>query len=414
MKHTVAVDRLQPGIFISIGELGWLDHPFLLNRFRLANDEQIKVLRSLGLKEVEWDPARSTAQPLPEAVGREDEEVDFSSAVLDSMLDAKRDRSERVRQQREGLARCERLFEQEATGVGEILRDLGSRPNEACGRAKSAVGRLVGSLLNAESVAVHLVNMKVKEPGLAHHAMNVVVLSLLLGKAARLSEEEMRWLGLGCMFHDIGKVDVPTRVLRNAQRTAAEEQFYRAHVGYGIKHAATIGDLPVPVKNVIACHHERWDGAGFPNRLAGAKIPRLARIAAIANRYDNLCNPFDLKTAKTPSEAVAFMFKQEKDNYDPELLQLFVKAVGVYPPGCFVTLSDGSVGLVVETNSGDLLHPLIMLYDASVPRNEALLLDLRETESTIEAAISPARLPVEVVEYLAPRGRVDYYIEGVH
>lgn len=415
MKHRLSVDRLQPGIFISISELGWLDHPFLLNRFRLADEEQIKVLRSLGLKEVEWDPARSTTQPLPEATGPEaEEEIDFSSTVLTSMLDAKRERSARVRQQREGLARSERLFEQEATGVGEILRDLGARPAESYGRAKSAVGRLVGSLLDAESVAVHLVNMKVKEPGLAHHAMNVVVLSLLLGKAAQLGEEEMRWLGLGCMFHDLGKIDVPTRVLRNSQRTAAEEQFYQAHVGYGIKHVAKLSELPVPVKNVIACHHERWDGKGFPNHLAGTKIPRLARIAAIANRYDNLCNPFDLKTAKTPSEAVSFMFRQEKDNYDPELLQLFVKAVGVYPPGCFVALSDGSIGLVVETNSGDLLHPLIMLYDASVPRNEALLIDLRETEATIEAAISPARLPVEVVEYLAPRGRIDYYIEGVH
>lgn len=415
MKHRLSVDRLQPGIFISISELGWLDHPFLLNRFRLADEEQIKVLRSLGLKEVEWDPARSTTQPLPEVSGREaEEEIDFSSTVLNSMLDAKRERSARVRQQREGLARSERLFEQEATGIGEILRDLGACPTESYGRAKSAVGRLVGSLLDAESVAVHLVNMKVKEPGLAHHAMNVVVLSLLLGKAAQLGEEEMRWLGLGCMFHDLGKIDVPTRVLRNSQRTAAEEQFYQAHVGYGIKHVAKLSELPVPVKNVIACHHERWDGKGFPNHLAGAKIPRLARIAAIANRYDNLCNPFDLKMAKTPSEAVSFMFRQEKDNYDPELLQLFVKAVGVYPPGCFVALSDGSIGLVVETNSGDLLHPLIMLYDASVPRNEALLIDLRETESTIEAAISPARLPVEVVEYLAPRGRIDYYIEGVH
>lgn len=140
----------------------------------------------------------------------------------------------------------------------------------------------------------------------------------------------------------------------------------------------------------------------------------MARIAAIANRYDNLCNPFDLKTARTPSEAVAFMFKQEKDHYDPELLQLFVKAIGVYPPGSFVALSDGSIGLVVETNSGDLLHPLIMLHDPSVPRNEALLLDLGEAELSIAAAISPAKLPVEVVEYLAPRGRIDYYIEGVH
>lgn len=413
MKPTVSVDRLQPGVFISITGLKWFDHPFLLSHFRLSSPEQIKVLRSLGLESVEWDPARSTAQPLPEAPAMSPEE-DFSSAVLDSMLDAKRERSERVRQQREGLARCERLFEQEASGVSDLLRDLGARPNESYGRAKTTVGRMVGNLFNSESVAVHLVNMKIKEPGMAHHAMNVLVLSLLLGKAAGLSEEEMRFLGLGAMLHDIGKVDVPARVLRNTHRTASEEQFYQAHVGYGIKNAANIRDLPVPVRNIIACHHERWDGSGFPNHLAGERIPRLARCAAIANRYDNLCNPFDLKTARTPAEAVAAMFRDEHKFYDPELLKLFVKAVGVYPPGCFVALSDGSIGLVVETNSADLLHPLIMLHDPSVPRSEALLIDLHEADAKIECAVSPAKLPIEVVEYLAPRGRVDYYIEGAH
>lgn len=413
MKHTVSVDRLQPGVFVSITGLGWLDHPFLLNRFRLANAEQIKVLRSLGLKEVEWDPARSTEQPLPEAQESPAEE-DFSATVLASMLDSKRDRTEKVRAQREGLARRERIYEQEAVGVHDILRDLSSRPTESYNRAKSTVGRMVGDLIGHQSVAIHLVNMKVKEAGMAQHAMNVSVLSLLLGKAAGLDEEQMRCLGLGGLFHDLGKVDVPARVLRNAQRTRAEEQFYQAHVGYGVKHASTVTEMTTAVRNIIACHHEHWDGSGFPNRLQQSKIPRLARIVAIANRYDNLCNPFDLNAAKTPGEAVAYLFKREKAHFDPELLQLFVKAVGVYPPGCFVALNDGSIGLVVETNSNDLLHPLVMLYDPDVPRSEALLLDLREADAKIESVLNPAKIPLEIVEYLAPRGRIDYYIEGVH
>jgi HD-GYP domain-containing protein (c-di-GMP phosphodiesterase class II) len=412
MKQKISVDRLQPGVFVLLSEMGWLDHPFLLNRFRLDSHEQIKVLRSLGLKEIEWDPARSTVQPLPVAPAVVEEEVDFTAAAMSSMLDAKRQRADRVRGQRDGLARCERLFEQETAGMSDILNELGSRPNESYGRAKTTVGRLVSGLLNAESVAVHLVNMKSKEPGAAHHAMNVMVVSLLIGKASKASEEEMGFLGLGALYHDVGKVDVPSRVLRNAQRTPAEEQFYQAHVGYGVKNVAAVRDMPIAVKNIIACHHERWDGSGFPNRLKQAKIPKLARIIAIANRYDNLCNPFDLKVAKTPAEAVAHMFKREAGFYDPELLQLFVKSLGVYPPGSFVSLSDGSIGLVIENNSSDLLHPLIMLHDPTVPRNEALLLDLREAEAKIEGALSPAKLPVEVVEYLAPRGRIDYYIEA--
>jgi putative nucleotidyltransferase with HDIG domain len=414
MKQLISVDRLQPGIFISISGLGWLEHPFLLNRFRIADAEQIKVLRSLGLKEIEWDPVRSTAEPLPENPTEGEPEEDFSAGVIASMLDSKRDRTEKVRAQREGLARCERLYEQESTGVGDILKALHGRPAESFNRAKSTIGRLVGGLVGSKSVAIHLVNMKVKDAGLAQHAMNVSVLSLLLGKEAGLDEAQMRLLGLGALFHDIGKADVPARVLRNANRSPSEEQFYQAHVGYGIKHAAAMTELPSGARNVIACHHERWDGSGFPSRLQGAKIPRLARIVAIANRYDNLCNPFDLSTAKTPGEAVAYLFKHEGAYFDPELLQMFVRAVGVYPPGCFVALNDGSIGLVVETNTRDLLRPLVMLYDPDVPRAEALLLDLSEADTKIESALNPAKIPLAVVEYLAPRGRVDYYIEGVN
>jgi len=407
----LSVDRLQPGIFISLADIGWLDHPFLLNRFVLNNPGQIKLLREMGLKEVEWDPERSTAKPLPETSAPE-EEIDFGGSALGHMLDVKRDRAAKVRAQRESLARSERLYEQETVVLGEVFREIGARPNEAHAKAKSMVGRVVSGLLEAESVAVHLVNMKAKEAGLAHHGMNVMVIALLLGKEAKLGEEDMRSLGLGALFHDVGKSEIPPMILRSAARSAAEEQFYQAHVGYGIKNVAGVREMTTAVRNIIACHHEYWDGQGFPNRLVGAKIPRLARIVALANRYDNLCNPFDTKAAKTPSEAVAHMFKREGGRFDPELLQILVKAMGVYPPGSFVGLSNGSVGLVVETNSRQLLRPLVMLYDASVPRQEALLLDLSETDITVGESLSPAKLPLEVVEYLAPRGRIDYYIQG--
>jgi len=113
-----------------------------------------------------------------------------------------------------------------------------------------------------------------------------------------------------------------------------------------------------------------------------------------------------------PAEAVAQMFKHEGGAHDPEILGAFVKALGVYPPGTFVALSDGSYGLVIESSSRDLLRPLLMLYDASVPRNEALLLDMRAADEKIASTVSPRDLPREVVEYLAPQGRVDFYIEG--
>jgi len=389
----------------------WMEHPFLLNRFRISDVKQIQALRRMGLKSVAWDPERSTAEPLPEAQG-EIEEGDFTQGTLAALLDNKRDRVERVRAARDNIARCARLFEEETSTIRQILDELGSKPAEAGTRGREVVDRLVGNLIKASSVSVHLVNLKKADIGAPNHAMNVMVLSLLIGKNLGMHEDDMRSLGLGAMLHDVGLSEIPSRVQRNTNRNAADEQFYRAHTGYGLKVVAPIKDLSISIKNVIACHHESWDGKGYPNGLVGTKTPKLARIVAIANRYDNLCNPLDPKTAFTPSAAVAHMFKNESGAHDPEILGVFVKALGIYPPGTFVVLNDGSYGLVIESRSGDLLRPLLMLYDVSVPRNEALLLDIQDADETIARAVAPREMPREVIEYLAPQGRADFYLEG--
>ena len=406
----ISVDRLQPGVFVSLVEIGWLNHPFLLNQFRINSEAQVHALRKMGLIDIVWNPDRSVADPLPEA--EIEEETDFGGLALAKMLDAKRVRVARVQEQREMLARREREFEQEAATASEILRDVCSRPQEAHNNAQAMVGRIVDTLLGFESIAIHLVNMKKKDHGQAFHALNVMVLSLLLGERLNLSAEEMKLLGQGALFHDVGKEEIPPRILRATTRTPPEEDFYRAHVGYGIKAVAGMKNLATGARNVIACHHETWDGSGFPNRLAGEKIPKLARIVAIANRYDNLCNPFDLKLAKTPAEALGQMFRQEGKYFDPDFLQAFVKALGIFPPGSFVQLDNGAVGLVIEGKADDLMRPTIMLYDADIPRSEAILLDLADADLKIESVVSPAQLPLETVEYLAPRGRIDYYVDG--
>lgn len=409
----VSINRLQPGLFISLSHVGWVRHPFLLNEFRISSEKQIQVLKEMGLEDVPWDPQRSTTVPLP-AVARSaaPEEMDFGAAALAGMLDEKKLRMERVRRQRERLARREREYDQEISAASEILKTLGPQPAEAHAEAQKLASRIVDGLMGSESVVIQLMSQKVREAGLAFHSINVMVLSLLLGKAVELSAEEMKYLGVGALLHDAGKTEIPPRILRAASRTPPEEEYYRAHVGYGIKAVAGAKGMAVPARNIIACHHERWDGSGFPNRLAGDKIPRLARIAALANRYDNLCNPFDIQSAKTPAEALGHLFKKESGAFDPDLLQRFVKVLGVYPPGTFVTLSNGAVGLVVESNPNRLLQPLVMLYDADIPRHEALMLDLKEAELNVESTLNPANMPLEVVEYLAPRGRIDYYVEG--
>ena len=106
---------------------------------------------------------------------------------------------------------------------------------------------------------------------------------------------------------------------------------------------------------IVQQHHELFDGSGYPQKLKGDAIHPLARIVAIANYYDELCNPSNLADAQTPHEALATMFAKLRTRFDSRLLQIFVRCLGGYPPGTVVQLSNGVIGELSN-----------LLYDAAL------------------------------------------------
>lgn len=158
-------------------------------------------------------------------------------------------------------------------------------------------------------------------------------------------------------------------------------------------------------------HHERNDGQGFPEKLAGKEISLLAKIVSIANIYDNHCNKRNPKDSLTPHEALAFMFGVQKDQFDQDLLALFIQCLGVYPPGTIVKLSNGFIGMVISVNPRNPLHPSLIIYNPDIPKKEALIYDLmNEPNLKIESSMKPSQLAHEAYDYLSPRTRVTYYV----
>ena len=273
---------------------------------------------------------------------------------------------------------------------------------------------MVNAMLADKDVVLHLVNTKAGDENAYYHALNVTMLALILGKEAQLDAEAMRALGLGTLLHDIGRERIPSQILLNKSPwTKAEHSFYQQHVAYGIEMAQHLPGMSAAALDIIAMHHELLDGSGYPARLAGEQIGRLARIVSIANTFDTYCNRPNVGESLTPAEAISFMFKKETGKYDPVLLQLFVRCMGVYPPGSIVQLSDGQMGLVMSVNPGRLLAPSLLIYDPDVPKEEALWLDLSTApELSVVKTLHPAELDVTVLAYLDPRTRVSYFTEN--
>lgn len=470
--YWITADQLRIGVYVYL-DVGWMDHPFSFNNFKIRSDEQIRTIRSLGLKKLRWDPARSDAKPTqaaaePPAAAPRDEpagtgaaaeagahetaaalfgeaellapvgtepaaavDIDVAarrSAALAAVADeglaameaaanraaiaAKQVRAERLREHRAQIAKVQEAFVSAAATVRAINKDVFSKPKETVARSEKLVAQMVETFLAAPEVAIQVMSEKPGEE-VYLHAINVSVLAMMIGRELGLEPERMNVLGVGCLFHDIGLSDVPGKVVTKIEPlTRVEREIREMHCGYGVDIAKRIGLAPA-VQTIIQQHHEFQDGSGYPKRLKGEAIDLLARIVVVANHYDNLCNPVNLATALTPHEALSLMFAQQRQRFDPKVLQIFIRCLGVFPPGTVVRLSNDVVGMVVSINAARPLKPNVVIYDADVPKHDAIIIDLEvEPEISISQAIRPAQLPRPIFDYLSPRKRVSYYFDA--
>ncbi len=211
-----------------------------------------------------------------------------------------------------------------------------------------------------------------------------------------------------------GKLKVPTAITRKTTPLTAppEENYLKLHTKYSLELANLAEDFPQAAKPILSQHHEMLDGSGYPQKLPGNKIDLKAQLVSVVNAYDNLCHPQDPAKARIPYSALSYLFKNKKEQYNSDFMALLIRLMGVYPPGSVVQLSNQQLGLVISVNSDSLLFPNVLLYDPSVPSNEAPILDLEESDLRIEQAIMPSKLPEKVYSYLnPPRVRISYYFD---
>lgn len=412
-EYKISVDQLRPGVFVRLERTSWFDHPFLFNSFKIKDDQHIALIRKLGITELICIPERCDVLPLRPADKPKRVESELSQEVIDHLWQVKKERTRRLQEKKQRIAQCEERFSTCIREFDSILSGVLGGNLHSIENAVAFVGRLSDYFLGDRESTLHLMNVMDHSAAAYSHPMNVAVLSMMVGKEAELSEEEMTILGLGALFHDLGKERIPKKLLKKRGPLSKPEQdLISQHTAFGAAMLSEIDILPREVARIVAHHHEYMDGTGTPEGLSGAAIDRLARIVAIANTYDNHTNNSDPDKALTPYLALSYMFGQQKHLFDLELLALFIRCLGVYPPGTVVELSNGAVGMVMSVNPRNQLNPSVVLYDPEVPKKEALIVDLAEEQDLrVEKSIRLTRLPGEVLEYLSPRSRITYFVE---
>jgi putative nucleotidyltransferase with HDIG domain len=406
-QETIDVAALRVGMFIHL-DGGWLSHPFPLSNFVVTTDEQIDRLRGLGLRQVRWSPALSEPPPVPVVVSPVDPAASAETGSADQAAAARRAALE---DQRRRLALCDRQFIEATRAFKEVFDHAIDAPREAAETATRLADALTSKMLVADQICIRLLTEDAGDQATAH-PINVGVLALLLGQRLKLGRADMADLGLGALLHDIGKIDLPIHAHQPIEGSnKSERQLYESHVSMGVARARRMG-LGNGALLIVAQHHEMTDGSGFPRQLGGDRITPLAQVVALANRYDNLCNPERRAAALTPHEAMANLFAHGRHLFDPLVLETFIQMMGVYPPGSVVQLNDDSLAIVEAVNPLRPLKPRVLVYDPHVDAAEALHTDLDSNpQLAIRRSLKPKALPREVHQYLAPRRRLNYFAD---
>ena len=394
--HYVQPDELRIGLYVHL-DLGWMDHPFTFGNFKIKDEEQILKIRALNLKKIRYDPLRSDAMPdFPRTI-----QQDWATTTplpLPVNPPNLLHRSNRLKQLNENILASQRAFANHTNVVREALQTLQDQPEHSKGIAENLVKDMVDSVITESDVVLHAISDSNSDQVKFVHSLNVTVLALMLAKSLDMQEKEAADLGVAAMFHDIGKAENPQNKL-----------VVDLHCEAGARIALSSG-LSERISKIILQHHEYMDGSGFPMHLREGKIDPLARVLSLVNHYDNLCNPSNPAEAMTPYEALSKMYVNQSQKFDSSMLRLFVRLLGVYPPGSIVQLSNDVYGIVLAVNPNKPLLPLVMLYVPEVARETPVVVDLgEEKDLKIKKCIRPTALPGEVFHYLRPSKRVSYY-----
>jgi len=446
----ITVEGLRIGLYIRL-ECSWWNHPFAKSKFKIVSEKEIKTIKGIGKVKLFYDPDLS--DPEEEDSNKAAQDGSEAAVLEPTELDREREeenlRKAQVQACEDHMAELQKasyLYQQVIAQTKISMKRISDGHAAGIKSADQVVSTLIHSLNKPDSSIAMIdimTSLRSDDDPFLVHGLNVCIVSLMVGREYQLGEDDLHALGLAGLLHDLGKQNFPSMYrMKRSGLSKNEQQEWFKHPDYGGKMVERFSAIPKATVQAVYQHHERLDGSGFPLGIQSDDISFFAKIIMAADEYDHLCHQAVQSKSLAPAEALSYLYDHyivdkltavgDKINHlmdepdlesnatgnsvkddgngedsslptaelSEEVVVSMVRALGVYPPGSVVELTNGFMGLVVGVNSEERTKPSVMMCTPDLPRNEARVIDLAQDEISIVHSVRPQNLPQHVHDYL--------------
>lgn len=228
----------------------------------------------------------------------------------------------------------------------------------------SIIRKLIFELKNNKSLLSLLADIYTHDNYLLVHSLNVTLYSLAIGVSLKLSEKQLETLGIGAMYHDIGKLSVPKEILSKPNKlTTTEFELVKKHTEFGFDILRNANTLPLLVAHCAYQHHERLDGSGYPRGIKEDQIHLFGKIIAVADVFDAVTSNRVYRSAVLPHDGMEILYAGSGTLFNTTIIKAFRQSVVIYPEGLTVVLSNDAKGVVARQNIGLGERPVIRVLE---------------------------------------------------
>lgn len=256
---------------------------------------------------------------------------------------------------------CE-IYDQTTEGIQTLLNKVKSQQNLSPQAVSLLADEITNSVIRNEYAITILTRIRHHSTYQWEHATNCAILTCGFALFLGLNKDTAHKMTLGALLHDIGVAKIPKGIIEKPNALSTNEmEVVKKHLAWGHQLCKRDGFTDPIIMDMLINHHERLDGSGYPRGMKKEKLSKLARITAIVDVYDAMTGNKTYKKGQQPINALRFLLGQ-KEKFDQDLVQQFIKYLGVHPVGSLVQLSNDRIAVVVEGNRAEPLKPKVKMF----------------------------------------------------